>query len=198
LLRTILVNRITIGVVGDGSAGKDALIQAVFGINSQIDPIAGSTETALTYPLNKQGNAFVVNYPGFNDYREGVDKYTDDYLYHTDVFVMVVDINRGISGTDIRILRNLEKYDRKILICLNKVDLVRSEADLKKLKKAAEDRLKGPNVDERMIDAAFDPDPRLGKRVSGVRYVYDRIREKIEEEGKLVDAENFPPPPETL
>jgi small GTP-binding protein len=198
LLRTILVNRITIGVVGDGSAGKDALIQAVFGINSQIDPIAGSTETALTYPLNKQGNAFVVNYPGFNDYREGVGKYTDDYLYHTDVFVMVVDINRGISGTDIRILRNLEKYDRKILICLNKVDLVRSEADLKKLKKAAEDRLKGPNVDERMIDAAFDPDPRLGKRVSGVRYVYDRIREKIEEEGKLVDAENFPPPPETL
>jgi small GTP-binding protein len=176
LLRTILVNRITIGVVGDGSAGKDALIQAVFGINSQIDPIAGSTETALTYPLNKQGNAFVVNYPGFNDYREGVGKYTDDYLYHTDVFVMVVDINRGISGTDIRILRNLEKYDRKILICLNKVDLVRSEADLKKLKKAAEDRLKGLNVDERMIDAAFDPDPRLGKRVSGVRYVYDRIR----------------------
>ncbi len=116
LLRTILLNRITIGVVGDGSAGKDALMQAVFGIDSKIDPVAGSTETALSYPLNKRGSAFIVNYPGFNDYREAFDKHTDDYLYHTDVFVMVVDINRGISGTDIKILEKIKAFKRRTLI----------------------------------------------------------------------------------
>ena len=114
LLRTILVNRITIGVVGDGSAGKDALLHTVFGLDSKIDPIAGSTETALPYPLNKRGNAFIVNYPGFNDYREAVNKHTDDYLHHTDVFVMVVDINRGIPGTDTKILDKIKAFGRPI------------------------------------------------------------------------------------
>ncbi len=191
LLRTILVNKITIGVVGDGSAGKDALMQVVFGIDSQIDPIAGSTKTALSYPLNKGGNAFIVNYPGFNDYRESIDKYTDDYLHHTDVFVMVVDITRGISGTDIEILRKIKAFGRPILICLNKVDLVRSETDLRKLKEAAETRLQGHPI----VDTAFDPDPRLGQPVVGANDVYGWIRKEIEMEGKSVDVDNFPPPP---
>jgi uncharacterized protein YaaW (UPF0174 family)/GTPase SAR1 family protein len=190
LLRTILVNRITIGVVGDGSAGKDALMHAVFGIDSKIDPVAGSTETAVSYPLNKSGSAFIVNYPGFNDYRETVDKYTDDYLHHTDVFVMVVDINRGISGVDTKILEKIKAFERPILICLNKVDLPRTKEDLVKLETAARTRLRG----YRLSMAAFDPDPRLAKSVIGIRDVYDWIRNEIQKQGKRVDADNFPPP----
>ena len=190
LLRTILVNRITIGVVGAGSAGKDALMQAVFGIDSKIDPVAGSTETALSYPLNKRGSAFIVNYPGFNDYREAVDKYTDDYLHHTDVFVMVVDISRGILGTDIKTLEKIKTFGRPILICLNKVDLPRTKEDLAKLEKAARTRLQG----YRLSLTAFDPDPRLGQRVIGIQDVYDWIQNELQKEGKSVDADNFPPP----
>jgi uncharacterized protein YaaW (UPF0174 family)/GTPase SAR1 family protein len=192
LLRTILVNGITIGVVGDGSAGKDALMHAVFGIDSEIDPIAGSTVTALSYPLNKRGNAVIVNYPGFNDYRKSVDKHTDDYLYHTDAFVIVVDIIRGISRTEIDILEKVKAFGRPILICLNKVDLARNEADLKKLKEVAHRRLPGCP----MVEAAFDPDPRLGQRPVGVKNVYEWIRTELEKEGKSVDVDNFPPPPE--
>lgn len=190
LLRTILVNRITIGVVGDGSAGKDALMHAVFGIDSEIDPVAGSTETAVSYPLNKVGSAFIVNYPGFNDYRETVDKYTDDYLHQTDVFVMVVDINRGISGADTKILEKIKAFERPILICLNKVDLLRTKEDLVKLEAAARARLQG----YRLSMTAFDPDPRLGQSVIGIRDVYDWIRNEVQEQGKRVDADNFPPP----
>lgn len=190
LLRTILVNRITIGVVGDGSAGKDALMHAVFGIDSKIDPVAGSTETAVSYPLNKGGSAFIVNYPGFNDYRETVDKYTDDYLHHTDVFVMVVDINRGISGADTKILEKIKAFERPILICLNKVDLPRTKEDLVKLEAAARTRLQG----YRLSMTAFDPDPRLGQSVIGIRDVYDWIRNEVQKQGKRVDADNFPPP----
>lgn len=190
LLRTILVNRITIGVVGDGSAGKDALMQAVFGIDSKIDPVAGSTETVLSYPLNKRGSAFIVNYPGFNDYREAVDKHTDDYLYHTDVFVMVVDIARGIPGTDTKILDKIKAFGRPILICLNKVDLPRSKEELAELEKTARIRLKGCPI----VKTAFDPDPRLGQSVIGIQDVYDWIRNEIQKDGKNVDADNFPPP----
>lgn len=190
LLRTILMNRITIGVVGDGSAGKDSLMKAVFGLDSEINPIAGSTETAVSYPLNKRGNAIIVNYPGFNDYRNSVDKHTDDYLHHTDVFVMVVDINRGISGTDTKILEKIKSFGKPILICLNKVDLPRTKEDLAKLEQVARARLQGYSL----INTAFDPDPRLHQHAIGCREVYSWIRNEIQKEGKSVDAENFPPP----
>ena len=191
LLRSILVNRITIGVVGDGSSGKDSLLKAVFGLDSSISPIAGSTDRAVSYPLNKKGNAVIVNYPGFNDYRESVNKYTDDNIHNTDVFVMVIDINRGISGTDTSILAKLENFKRPILICLNKVDLAKSDGDLEKLFQTAKDRLGNYTL----IPTAFDPDRRLGRVQTNARRVYDQIREVIELDGKKVDGDNFPPPP---
>lgn len=189
LLRSMLLNKITIGVVGDGSSGKDSLMKAVFGFDSKIDPIAGSTDTAMSYQLNKKGTATIVNYPGFNDYRPNVDKYTNDYLHHTDVFVMVVDINRGISNVDIKILENLKQFNKPILICLNKVDLPRSPADLAKLETAAKTRLNG----FQLIKTAFDPDPRLHQSSIGGKDVYNWIRNVIKEEGKSVDGDNFPP-----
>lgn len=189
LLRTILVNKITIGVVGDGSTGKDSLMKAVFGFDSKIDPIAGSTETAVSYPLNKRGNAVIINYPGFNDYRSSVDKYTDDYLHHTDVFVMVIDINRGISGTDTDILKKLKSFNKPILICLNKIDLPRTNEDLDKLECVARERLPGYH----QIKTVLDPDPRLSPRAIGSREVYEWIRNELKKEGKNVDSDNFPP-----
>jgi small GTP-binding protein len=189
LLRTILTSRITIGVVGDGSSGKDALLQAVFGIESAIDPVAGSTDEAMIYPLTLKGNAHIVNYPGFNDYRTKVNEQTDDYLFHTDVFVMVVDINRGISGTDLKILERLKSFGKPILICLNKVDLPRTKDDLAKLRDAAQSRLNGYPI----VETAFDPDPRLQTPRVGCKEVYDWIRVKVESDGKGVDAESFPP-----
>ncbi len=191
LLRTILLNKITIGVVGDGSAGKDSLINAVFGLNSKIDPIAGSTETAVVYPLNDRGTTVIINYPGFNDYRRSVDKYTDDYLHHTDVFVMVVDINRGISGADTKTLEKIKLFGKPILICLNKVDLPRTPEDLAKLEQAARTRLQGYHL----IKTAFDPDPRLRQPKIGCQDVYYWIRNEVQKAGKNVDPDNFPPPP---
>jgi len=190
LLRTILLNKITIGVVGDGSAGKDSLINAVYGLSSEIDPIAGSTETAVVYALNDRRTSVIVNYPGFNDHRKSVDKYTDDYLHHTDVFVMVVDINRGISRSDTRTLEKIKSFGKPILICLNKVDLPRTPDDLAKLEQAAQARLPG----YALIKTAFDPDPRLHQPKIGCRDVYDWILNEIQKAGKNVKADNFPPP----
>ncbi len=191
LLRSMLLNKITIGVVGDGSSGKDSLVKAVFGLSSHINPIAGSTSRAVSYPLNARGNAVLVNYPGFNDYRREVDRYTDDLLHHTDAFVMVVDINRGISNVDIDILNKLKSFGMPILICLNKVDLPRSEADLLNLEKAAQARLKGYPI----VKTAFDPDTRLQKNTVGCLAVYEWIKRTIKDAGKGVEDGNFPPPP---
>jgi small GTP-binding protein len=192
LLRSIILNKITIGVVGDASSGKDSLMKAVFGLPSNIDAIAGSTATAESYPLNGRGSAVIVNYPGFNDYRESVDKHTNDHLNHTDVFVMVVDINGGISNTDIEIWKKVKSFNKPILICLNKVDMPRTPEEVARLEAAAKARLPGSTI----IKTAFDPDPRLHKAAIGCHEVYSWIRAKIENAGKNVDSDNFPPPTE--
>jgi small GTP-binding protein len=187
MLRQVLANRITIGVVGDGSSGKDSLIHAVFDIDTNIDPVAGSTKEAMIYPLREEGNAHIINYPGFNDYRERVNKQTDDSLNHTDVFVMVVDISRGVSGSEAQILRKLETFGKPILICLNKVDLVRSKEEIGKLMKAAEERLGR----HQKIETVFDPDPRLGNKTRGCQATYEWIRSNIIRSGK--DPKAVPP-----
>jgi uncharacterized protein YaaW (UPF0174 family)/GTPase SAR1 family protein len=185
MLRQMLMKRITIGVVGDGSSGKDSLIHAVFGLKSNIDPVAGSTKEAMVYDLSEHGNAQVVNYPGFNDYRPSVNAHIDDYLHHTDVFVMVVDSSRGISGSEVKILENLKRFGRdNILICLNKVDLARDGEHRARIRKAAEERLSGYTI----IETAFDPDPRLHSKPIGCAEVYKWIEARIRADGKAPEA----------
>jgi len=181
MLREMVRNRVTIGVVGDGATGKDALIRSVFGLDTGgVDPVAGSTSETQVYQLGDSGAVYLVNYPGFNDVRPQVNKFTADFLDHTDAFLMVADISRGISGTDAAILRRVQAYGRPVLVCLNKVDLPR-EGDKGKLLAAARERLKGA----KMVETAFDPDKRLGQASpSGVTRVHRWVCEQVAREGK--------------
>lgn len=165
MLRQIVMKRVVVGVVGEGSVGKDSLLKATFGIDTNnINPVAGSTSTVEIFNwAPKDGDepndiTRVINFPGFNDLNEKINELTEDHLNHSDLFIMVVDVNRGSNGTDVSQLKKLKERGRPILVCLNKVDLPRPE-DKEKLIHAAEDRLSGDNV--YFVEAAFDPDPRL-------------------------------------
>lgn len=181
LLRQLLRNRVTIGVVGDGSSGKDSLLRAVFGIETgNIDPLAGSTKEARAYSLGDSGAVSLVNYPGFNDIREDVNEDTESFLHHTDIFIHVVDLTRGVSGTDVKILDKLKKFDRPILICGNKVDAVRT-GHLKNVLEAARERLHDVDI----IPTSFDPDPRLHKDgPTGCKKVLDWVCKQLHARGK--------------
>ncbi|MDB1113650.1 50S ribosome-binding GTPase [Pseudomonas sp. B21-028] len=178
MLRQIVLKRITVGVVGEGSVGKDALFKAVFGIDTDnIHPVAGSTQQTEVYNWGNNDALRVVNFPGFNDTNMDVNSLTQDHLNHTDVFLMVVDLTRGISDVEVSRLRQLKTFGRPIAVCLNKVDLPRP-ADKPRLLEAARQRLEGVKI----FETAFDPDPRLyqdGPLGAGdVRHwVLDRLRE---------------------
>jgi len=198
MLRQVLQRCVNIGVVGYGSTGKDAMLGAVFGLAGDINPVSGSTSEAIKYDIGKSGNATVINYPGFGDHRATVAKETEDNLHRTDVFVMVVDIIRGISGSDLDVLRKLMGYQLPILICLNKIDLARNEEDLAKLRKVAVERLGGelkgylPSLLKcglnSIIETSFDPDPRLGLPKFGAEEVHTWIAACLDEQGKTPDA----------
>lgn len=187
MLRQMLINRVNVGVVGSGSAGKDSLLSHVFRISAEIDPIAGSTATAANFPLGDTGTAEVINYPGFHDYRPSVNSRTDEMLRHTDVFIAVFDIHSGISGVEIAMLEKVRKENRPVLVCLNKCDLVRTKADEERLYAAAVQRF---GTDVTIIRTIFDPDPRLGVAAKGRDEVLNWVFTELENAGKgnVVDA----------
>ncbi|PNQ95023.1 GTP-binding protein (plasmid) [Azospirillum argentinense] len=181
MLRQMLMNRINIGVVGHGSTGKDSLVKAVFGVDTgNVHPVAGSTVDAKIYELGTSGAVHLVNYPGFNDASKDVDERVLDMLPYTDVFLMVVDLSRGVSGLDVSTLDSLKEFGRPILVCLNKADLPRPK-DREALLQAARDRLQGVE----MVETAFDPDPRLGVNAPmNCRAVYEWVLQRVSEDGK--------------
>ncbi|GGE43285.1 hypothetical protein GCM10007421_16860 [Halopseudomonas oceani] len=181
MLRQMVVKRINIGVVGDGSVGKDSLFKSVFGLNTgNVSPVAGSTSDMQVYDLGGTGAIQLVNFPGFNDYRPEVESLAKDQLNHTDLFVMIIDVNRGISGADMKMLSSLQSFGRPVLVCLNKVDLVRP-SDLEALLSAARSRLHGVDL----LETAFDPDIRLHQGgVIGAEQVFEWVRVQLDSAGK--------------
>jgi predicted GTPase len=51
----------------------------------------------MVYVIDPAGAVQLVNYPGFNDIREHINNTTQELLSHTDVFALVVDVNRGVT-----------------------------------------------------------------------------------------------------
>jgi len=178
MLRQMVLKRITVGVVGEGSVGKDALFKAVFEIDTDnIHAVAGSTTDTEVYLWGNNDAIRVMNFPGFNDTDMDVNSLTKDHLNHTDLFLMVVDLNRGISDVEVSRLLQLKAFGRPIAVCLNKVDLARP-TDKLKLLEAARQRLDGVTI----FETTFDPDPRLHQGgpvgANEVRHwVLDRLRE---------------------
>ena len=181
MLRQNVLKRLTISVVGDGSVGKDALFKSVFGVDTgNINPIAGSTSDARVYDLGHTGTIKLINFPGFHDVRSEVNDLVNDNIKHTDLFLLVVDINRGVSGHDVETLRNLEAEGKPVLVCLNKIDMLRPN-DKAKMVQVAKERLQNPCV----FETAFDPDPRLSQDGPvGAHAVFDWVVDRLEELGK--------------
>ena len=181
MLRQMLKNKVTIGIVGDGSSGKDSLCESVFGIQTNSkSAVAGSTDTIESYPLGSSGAVELLNFPGFNDVRELVNNHVQERLNHSDVFIFVVDINRGVSNTDVQILESLKQKCKPILVCLNKCDLPRPN-ELDALKQTAYQRL--IQVDS-IIETILDPDPRLASNPQGTKQVSEWVLKQIEVQNK--------------
>lgn len=183
MLRQLIKKKVTIGIVGEGSAGKDSLANSVFGLDTNVDPVAGSTAEAESFQLGDNDNINVINYAGFNDIRDNVNQLTDEHLGHTDVFLWVLDVNRGITKADEETLQKLKAFSRPILACLNKVDLPRTEQDKIKLIANIHEKLDTKGVSQ-FIETAFDPDPRIFDKKIGCQDVYQWVSAELVKQGK--------------
>lgn len=90
------------------------------------------------------------------------------------------DVNRGVSGHDVQTQEKLKAEGKPVLVCLNKVDMLRP-IDQDRMVHDAKTRLQNPYV----IETDFDPDPRLSQDGPiGTQVVFDWEVNQLEAQGK--------------
>jgi uncharacterized protein (DUF697 family)/GTP-binding protein EngB required for normal cell division len=121
-----LRNSLVIAFVGAASAGKDAAIRALFGLDfGEVDPIPGSTDRLRAIALDPAGQTVVVNAPGFGDLRGQVESASRSLLDRLDACLFFVNADGGATADDKANLDAVRALGRPVLLCLNKIDLIR-------------------------------------------------------------------------
>lgn len=188
-LRQIVLHRVTIGVVGSPSTGKDAAIRALFGIDSgNVSPIAGSTREVTIHQLPTSTALFLVNTPGLGDVVEQVTEQARQVLDHIDVYLYVVNAEGGVQKRELEDYRRCLATGKPVLAVVNKIDVLRPN-DRDRYLADAREKLGAPSED--FLPVAFDPLPELSPAPIGVEAVHAWLSGKLAALGK--DPAELPP-----
>lgn len=179
-----LQQTLAVAFLGSASAGKDAAIRALFGIDfGQIDPIPGSTQEVRVSALDRDRRLLVVNAPGFGDVRAHVDQRARQVLEQLDLAVYLLNCDGGATIDERRDLDQVRALGRPTLVCLNKIDLIRPHQrddfvhrTLLQLGVEAGDA----------VVTAFDPLPALASEPIGVAEVVQWIQRHLDTSGKAL------------
>lgn len=177
-----LGQQLVVAFLGSASSGKDSAIRALFGIDfGQIDPIPGSTDRVVVAPMDAARNVLVVNAPGFGDLRGSVEDAARGVLDHLDLAVYVVNCDGGATIDERRDLDAIRNLGRPVLVCLNKIDLIRPH----QREEFVQTTLVQLGVERAdAVVTAFDPLPALADQPIGVDAVISWIHAKLDEQGK--------------
>jgi uncharacterized protein (DUF697 family)/GTP-binding protein EngB required for normal cell division len=177
-----LENTLVLAFLGSASSGKDSAIRALFGIDfGQIDPIPGSTDRVRVAPVDIKGQVMIVNAPGFGDLREHVEAEARGVIEHMDLCVYMVNCDGGATIDERRDLTELKATGRPVLVCLNKIDLIRVHQRETFVRATL---LQLGVEDKDAIVTAFDPMPALSRDRLGVEPTIAWIHNKLREQGK--------------
>lgn len=189
-LKDALQQHLTVAFLGSASAGKDSAIRALFDIDfGDVSPIPGSTDRIKVAPLDKEGKVLLVNAPGFGDIRAEVDAIARKALDSLDIVVYVVNCEGGATIDERKDLDAIKALGRPVLVCLNKIDLIRVHQRAEFVAATLEQL---GCVQKDVVICAFDPLPQLSEEPIGVAAVIDWIWRQLEASGKdLLFAKNL-------
>ena len=158
--------RIHIGFFGMRNAGKSSLVNAVTGQKMAIvSDVKGTTTDPVykTMELLPAGPVVIIDTPGLDDEGElGLQRVEKalQVLRRTDVAVLVVDSEKGLSAQDEIILRQIQERNIRYMIAYNKCDIRRLET--KTEQEAVVSAVTGEGIDDlqpfnakEFVDALF-------------------------------------------
>lgn len=181
-LRHTVIHRVTVGLVGSPSSGKDAAMAAIFGIETgNVNPVAGSTKSVEIRRLPRSTALHVVNTPGMGDVIEAVTEEARQVLDHIDVYVYLVNAQGGVQARELADFEACRRRGRPVLVVVNKIDTLRPD-DRDRF--VADCRKKLGVTGEDLLAAAFDPLPQLSESPIGVDAVRAWLERHLEELGK--------------
>ncbi len=177
-----LSQRLVVAFLGSASSGKDSAIRALFGIDfGRVDPIPGSTDRVQVAALDAGRQVLVVNAPGFGDLRDEVEAAAREVLDQVDLAVYIVNSDGGATIDERRDLDQIRTLGRPVLVCLNKIDLIRPhERDVFVNSTLAQLGVSSKDA----VVTAFDPLPVLSEEPIGVQRVINWIEKNLREQGK--------------
>lgn len=181
-IRQRVLHRVTIGVVGSPSTGKDAGIKALFGIDTgNISPIAGSTKEVAIQRLPGATALFIVNTPGLGDVMESVTEEARQVLDHIDLYLYIVNAEGGVQARELADYQRCVATGKPVLALVNKVDVLRARDRDRYL---ADARGKLGAVEDAFLPVAFDPLPQLAPGPIGLEAVHAWIAGQLVALGK--------------
>lgn len=122
-----------IAFVGRPNVGKSSLVNALLNDErSIVTEIAGTTRDSINSKLNYKGKDYLlVDTAGLRKrtkVKENIEFYstvrTARAIQECDVAVLLLDSMRGFEDQDKRVLREAEKFNKGLVILLNKWDLI--------------------------------------------------------------------------
>lgn len=190
-IRQRVLHRVTVGVVGSPSTGKDAAIKALFGIDTgNVSPIAGSTKEVAIQRLPGATALFVVNTPGLGDVVERVTEEARQVLDHIDLYLYIVNAEGGVQARELADYQRCVATGKPVLALVNKIDVLRPR-DKDRYLADARAKLGAPAED--FLPVAVDPLPQLSPGPIGLEEVHAWISRTLAALGK--DPAELPPLP---
>jgi small GTP-binding protein len=141
-------------IVGEFNAGKSAFINALLGqailkegvtpTTTRVNVLRHGTDEArliesehlhvLTAPLALLENLSIVDTPGTNAIIREHEMITNQFVPRADLVLFVTSADRPFSESERAFLERIRDWGKKVVVVLNKVDLLQSEADLSEVK----------------------------------------------------------------
>ena len=115
-------------VFGIGSSGKTSIIRALLKrIVGKVGPAMGSTKTEESYRLKLKGlhrGIKIIDTPGILEAgKDGRDREKSALIQARKADLMLVVIEGDLRSAEIKTIRNLSNFGKRLLLILNKIDL---------------------------------------------------------------------------
>jgi small GTP-binding protein len=140
-------------VVGEFNAGKSALLNALLGTDALAEGVTPTTSRIhvlrwgeapgtrrldevtdeLTAPVPLLREVTLVDTPGTNALDREHERLTADFVPRSDLVLFVTSADRPFSESERRFLQSVREWRKKVLVVLNKVDLLTGEGDLEQV-----------------------------------------------------------------